>query len=154
MPTYEDNHGGTTVTGQPWQGSWERKTGIGTLYRRESNPVISSSPVKIIIACYVHRAYCKPVWELEIFSSAPGRLDDHHECRVDRPFPDTWLGNVWEPSPPAVQACADYLTLIFRASDTFMLSHRPVTSHCGSHSSTSSSTTTSPHLQFQDWSIE
>ncbi len=48
----------------------------GAMYRRELNPVISSSPVKIIIACYVHQAYCKPVWELEIFSNALGQLDD------------------------------------------------------------------------------
>jgi hypothetical protein len=44
-------------------------------------------------------------------------LMTHHEYRVDRPFPVTWLGNVWEPfgPPPAVQAWADYLTLTFRA---------------------------------------
>ncbi len=41
------------------------------------------------------------MWELEIFSSAPSRLWwPIAICRVDRLFPVTWLGNVWEPAPP------------------------------------------------------
>ncbi len=71
----------------------------------------------------------------------------HRECPVDRPFPVTWLGNVWEPSPPPRSTG---LSRLFNPcfpglkSDTVMLSHGPVTGHSGSHSSTSSSTTTSP----------
>ncbi len=50
----------------------------------------------------------------KISSSVPGLgLMTHHEYRVDRPFPVTCLGDVWEPfhPPPAVQAWADYLTI-------------------------------------------
>ncbi len=52
----------------------------------------------------------------KISSSAPGlSVMTPCECCVDRLFPVTWLGNVWEsfPPPPAVQAWADYLTLAF-----------------------------------------
>jgi hypothetical protein len=49
--------------------------------------------------------------KLKTSRSAPGLSKmTHRECRVDCPFPVTWLGNVWEPaSPPAVQVKADYV---------------------------------------------
>ncbi len=51
----------------------------------------------------------------KISSSAPGlSVMTPRECRVDHPFPVTWLGNVWEPSPPPLlQAWADYFFFFF-----------------------------------------
>jgi hypothetical protein len=68
----------------------------------------------------------------------------HREYRVDRPFPVTRLGNVWEPIPPPHSTG---LSRLFNPrfpglnSDTVMLSHKLVISSSGSHSSTSSSMT-------------
>ncbi len=69
------------------------------------------------------------------------------ECRVDWPFPVTWLANVWEPVPPspAVQDKANYLTFAFRAyrADTVTLSYGLVIGSPASHSSSTSSPLTS-----------
>ncbi len=64
------------------------------------------------------QSFCvlRTMWELEIFSSRPGRLcwPITSECHVDCPFPVMWLGNVWEPAPSprptAVWAWTAYLT--------------------------------------------
>ncbi len=47
-----------------------------SLYQRESNLAISSSPVKIIIFNQCSFGVLQAMWELEIFSNAPGRLGD------------------------------------------------------------------------------
>ncbi len=74
------------------------------LYRRESNLALSSSPVtKKQCICLVRRT---AIWmeHEKISSSVPGLgLMTHREYWVDCPFPVTWLGNVWEPSPPPAQ---------------------------------------------------
>jgi hypothetical protein len=64
----------------------------------------------------IYWAYCYRVKIKKISSSAPGlSVMTLHECHVDRPFPVTWLGNVWEPAPPHIQVQADYFTLAFQA---------------------------------------
>ncbi len=70
------------------------------LYRRESNLAISSSPVtKIMYRFYWHTT--ELIKRKEISSGAPGlSVMTLRECRVDRPFLVTWLGNVWESTPP------------------------------------------------------
>jgi hypothetical protein len=98
------------------------------------------------------KAYCYLCGKRKFLAVRQVGLMTHRKCRVDRPFPVTWLGNVWEPfpPPPAVQARSRLFNPCFPGlkSDTVMLSHGPVISCFGSHSSTPSSMTTSP-LQFK-----
>jgi hypothetical protein len=73
-------------------------------------------------------------------------LITHREYRVEHPFPVTWLGNVWEPSPPRSTGLSRLFNPRFPGlnSDTVTLSHELVISSSDSPSSTSSSMTTSP----------
>ncbi len=51
---------------------------------------------------FVIWAYCYRVKHQKKISSSVSGLSvmTPRECRVDRPFPVTWLGNLWEPFPP------------------------------------------------------
>ncbi len=55
-------------------------------------------------------------------------LMTRHEYRVDRLFPVTWLGNVWEPTPPPQYGLSRLFNPCFPGlkSDTVTLSHRTV----------------------------
>ncbi len=64
------------------------------VYRQESNPVVSSSPVKIIILFCVYLLYCKPCGNWKFLAVRRVSLMTYCECFVDCPFPVTWLGNV------------------------------------------------------------
>ncbi len=71
------------------------------LYIQESNLAISSCPVTNNNVQFIYWAYCYHVKNWTISSSAPGLSEmTLRECRVDCPFPVTWLGDVWEPAPP------------------------------------------------------
>ncbi len=116
------------------------------LYRRESNLVVSSSPVTKTSVLYIFsKAYCYLYGKEKFLAVRRVGLMTRHDCRIDRPFPVTWLGNVWEPTPPRSTGLSRLFNPCFPGlkSDTVMLSCSSVTSYCGSHSSTSSATTTS-----------
>jgi hypothetical protein len=49
---------------------------------------------------YLSKVYCNFLWEKKFLAVRRVGLMTHREYRVDRPFPVTWLGNVWEPTPP------------------------------------------------------
>jgi hypothetical protein len=69
------------------------------MYCQESNLVISSSPVTKIMYRFI--GILLFMKRKEISSSAPGlSMMTLSECRVDHPFPVTWLGKVWDPPPP------------------------------------------------------
>jgi hypothetical protein len=92
------------------------------------------------------KVYCYFMCEKKFLAVRRVGLMTHREYRVDRPFPVTWLGNVWEPTPPPRSMG---LSRLFNPRfpglkvDTFTLSHGSVISSFGSHSSTSTSSTTS-----------
>ncbi len=93
------------------------------------------------------KVYCYFVWERKFLAVRRVGLMTHHEYRVNRPLPVTWLGNVWEPTPPP--PCSMGLSRLFNPCFLGLkIRHRyAVTQRCdwhgGSHPSTSSSTTTS-----------
>jgi hypothetical protein len=49
------------------------------------------------------KAYCYLCGKRKFPAVRRVSLMTHRKCRVDRPFPVTWLGNVWEPFPPPPQ---------------------------------------------------
>ncbi len=80
---------------------------------------------------YLSKAYCYFLWEKKFLAVRRVGLMTHREYRVDRPFPVTWLGNVWEPNPPPSSMG---LSRLFNPrfpglmSDTVTLSHGSVIS--------------------------
>ncbi len=93
------------------------------------------------------KAYCYFLWEKKFLAVRRVSLLTRHEYRVDRPLPVTWLGKVWEPPPPPPQYGMG--RLFNPRFPGLKIKHRYAVTqrcdwHCGSHPSSSTSTTTSP----------
>ncbi len=88
------------------------------LYRQESNPVVSSSPVKIIILWRVYLVYCRPCGKWKFLAVRWVNLGDPSwvSCwpSVSRPRDLVMCENQRPPPLPAVWAWTAYLTPLFR----------------------------------------